>query len=193
MKPIAISFLAAGFAAIALAMPAQAAITVVNTPAATEGSCGSITFTGITELACAGGWSDNLIKGSLQEPAVTGLANLGGFTGSSAYIEKITTGAGIVQGSHVINFSHLLTGISYVAIHYGNGSGIGNATSVFKFDAGAGVDSFTISINGLSNAAIMQLGTAPAVPEPATWAMMVAGIGLVGASMRRRKAAVSFA
>jgi hypothetical protein len=32
-----------------------------------------------------------------------------------------------------------------------------------------------------------------AVPEPATWAMMIGGFALIGASMRRRKAAVSFA
>lgn len=34
---------------------------------------------------------------------------------------------------------------------------------------------------------------AGAVPEPTTWAMMIVGLGLVGASMRRRKVAVSFA
>ena len=32
-----------------------------------------------------------------------------------------------------------------------------------------------------------------AVPEPASWAMMVGGFGLAGAAMRRRRAAVSFA
>ncbi len=31
-----------------------------------------------------------------------------------------------------------------------------------------------------------------AIPEPATWAMMIGGLALVGASMRRRKVAVSF-
>jgi hypothetical protein len=33
----------------------------------------------------------------------------------------------------------------------------------------------------------------PGVPEPATWAMMIGGLALVGASMRRRRTAVSFA
>lgn len=37
------------------------------------------------------------------------------------------------------------------------------------------------------------VAAAPAVPEPATWAMMMGGLGLVGASMRRRKTAVAFA
>lgn len=36
-------------------------------------------------------------------------------------------------------------------------------------------------------------GTPPAVPEPATWAMMIGGMGLVGAALRRRKVAVRFA
>lgn len=35
-------------------------------------------------------------------------------------------------------------------------------------------------------------GTAP-VPEPAVWAMMIAGFGVAGAAMRRRKVAVAFA
>lgn len=30
-----------------------------------------------------------------------------------------------------------------------------------------------------------------AIPEPATWALMIAGFGMVGASMRRRKAALA--
>ncbi|RYY11664.1 MAG: PEP-CTERM sorting domain-containing protein, partial [Alphaproteobacteria bacterium] len=31
------------------------------------------------------------------------------------------------------------------------------------------------------------------VPEPMTWAMMILGFGVVGASMRRRSVRVSFA
>jgi fibro-slime domain-containing protein len=36
------------------------------------------------------------------------------------------------------------------------------------------------------------IGNSP-VPEPATWAMMIGGLGLVGVAMRRRKTSVSFA
>ena len=44
---------------------------------------------------------------------------------------------------------------------------------------------------GLDNVTFESLGGAPvgsAVPEPATWAMMIAGFGLAGASLRRRRA-----
>ncbi|WP_254602811.1 PEPxxWA-CTERM sorting domain-containing protein [Sphingomonas bacterium] len=33
----------------------------------------------------------------------------------------------------------------------------------------------------------------PAVPEPATWAMMIGGFGLAGAALRRRRTSVAFA
>jgi probable phosphoglycerate mutase len=60
--------------------------------------------------------------------------------------------------------------------------------------------------HGLQNTGIVQLeiindrpyvtnwqGLAVAVPEPATWAMMIVGFGVTGLAMRRRKAAISFA
>lgn len=41
---------------------------------------------------------------------------------------------------------------------------------------------------GGSNTAVFTLGSVstPAIPEPATWAMMIGGMGLAGLSMRRR-------
>ena len=47
------------------------------------------------------------------------------------------------------------------------------------------------SVNSLSIFAKLGDG-AGAVPEPATWAMMILGLGLVGARMRRRRTSVSF-
>ncbi|MBT9472342.1 MAG: PEPxxWA-CTERM sorting domain-containing protein [Phenylobacterium sp.] len=34
----------------------------------------------------------------------------------------------------------------------------------------------------------VSIGVSSAVPEPATWAMMIMGFGLVGSAMRRRQA-----
>lgn len=52
-------------------------------------------------------------------------------------------------------------------------------------------------VNGNENAYNVEVGTqfsaAGAVPEPANWALMVAGFGLAGAAMRRRRATVHFA
>ena len=44
-----------------------------------------------------------------------------------------------------------------------------------------GVDRLTYLVNSVQ----------PAVPEPATWAMLVAGFGLIGAALRRRPAAAA--
>jgi hypothetical protein len=38
---------------------------------------------------------------------------------------------------------------------------------------------------------VQVIATAGAVPEPASWAMLIAGFGLTGAAMRRRKVAVA--
>ncbi len=51
-------------------------------------------------------------------------------------------------------------------------------------DHGLGVDNVALSFT---------TATTGAVPEPATWAMMIAGFGLAGAAMRRRRSAISFA
>ncbi|OJV29380.1 MAG: hypothetical protein BGO24_03985 [Sphingomonas sp. 67-36] len=45
----------------------------------------------------------------------------------------------------------------------------------------------------LTEGSVSAVAGAGGVPEPATWAMMIAGFGLVGAAMRRRKAQVRFA
>lgn len=60
-----------------------------------------------------------------------------------------------------------------------------------------GATSLTLRIINLNNLAagndlgLDDISFANAVPEPATWAMLIAGFGLVGASMRRRSRAVA--
>jgi len=45
----------------------------------------------------------------------------------------------------------------------------------------------------LGNPGSFPFAQSPAVPEPATWAMMIAGFGLVGSALRRRVRSASFA
>ncbi len=83
-----------------------------------------------------------------------------------------------------------------------NGASLGTYTSGFgafvartsgKFGAIAG-QSYTISFDGIANGDTTSFIDAVAlttVPEPASWALMVAGFGLVGFAARRRSAAVA--
>ncbi|RYD21107.1 MAG: PEP-CTERM sorting domain-containing protein [Spirochaetia bacterium] len=49
------------------------------------------------------------------------------------------------------------------------------------------------SANNLLVSGVQTIGQVANVPEPATWMMMIAGLGLICAQLRRRKPLVSFA
>lgn len=185
---------ALAFCAGAGAVSASAATLVKSRPAVESplapAPCDGITFTGIAASGCAGGFEKNLLKGSLSLAGLAALQSLG-YDGDGSFVEKL----GELKGNS-INFSRPLVGTTFVGIHYGAAGDKGdNATSFFRFDAGAGVDSFDFNRNGLSNAVLFQTGAVSAVPEPDTWAMMLIGFGAVGGAMRRRsqKVAVSCA
>lgn len=85
--------------------------------------------------------------------------------------------SGPVGANSQIIFS-LLAGTSYFAV----------ATGFANDDFGA----YTLTIDGPGTASNLPTGPG-VVPEPATWAMMLAGFGIVGHAMRRRKATVRYA
>lgn len=66
-------------------------------------------------------------------------------------------------------------------------SGIGNISRVNV----QSLDQDPTTLDNLAFESVLAVG--PGVPEPATWAMMIAGFGLAGAAMRRRATTIAYA
>lgn len=88
-------------------------------------------------------------------------------------------------GSFVLSSATQILGIEIGVGSGWNGSFNGAVDHVL-------VDFGRVGATGVSTNFEVSEATA-AVPEPATWAMMIAGFGLVGGAMRRRKTSVAFA
>ena len=49
------------------------------------------------------------------------------------------------------------------------------------------------NVNGTSGDAVLMADTVDSVPEPASWAMMITGFGLIGGTLRRRRTTIATA
>lgn len=135
---------------------------------------------------------DNTISQSFSLAAASSLqfsiamATESGFDGSTLQVTITNSANAIIAQSGLLTNTKgnavwdlknwafdLSAGNYFIALH---GLGAGNAWDVL-----------------LDDAQLQASQTSNAVPEPATWAMMVGGLGLVGASMRRRKASLILA
>jgi PEP-CTERM motif len=77
----------------------------------------------------------------------------------------------------------MLLGPTVIGIHFGNGSGVGNSTGFFLFNFTQPTSSINLGIGSSSDAVLYASGGA--VPEPATWAMMLLGFAGIGFAIRR--------
>jgi len=151
----------------------------------------SVTDISPTAIACAGGYDKNILDNSSDDVDLQqeGLAALG-YTWDGlnfGTLPKLSP----LNGATSIDFDGLLHGLTYVGIHVG-GKG-GGQTTFYKFDAGSSLDAFTLHLPSSSAAVLYSTGQAESpTPEPATWALMLGGFGLLGSSMRRRKTSLTF-
>jgi hypothetical protein len=102
------------------------------------------------------------------------------------FTDLLLNGASIATG-FTVNGSNVLKATGYAAA--------GAVSLRFKADYSC-ANCWGDWFGGYVQVTSATLPTPPAtdaVPEPSTWAMMIAGMGVVGASMRRRKAQVSVA
>jgi hypothetical protein len=146
---------------------------------------------------CSGWFTNNLVKGNNKDANAFSAQVLDDWLGTNYASDGLTWLKDIdIKSGNVIDFDIPLYGQTLIAIHAGAAKGNGgigyNGTAFFLFDAGNladGLDSITFNRGGLSNARLFYTGTPglSAVPEPATWAMMILGFGLVGGVMRRRQ------
>jgi len=193
MKRTALALVGSAIAAtLGFAAPASAALTVVGACSASDLS--------VTVASCSGWFGGNLLNANKVQDQFDALKQIG-FTWdknwSAIDLTKVDP-AGADKNTY--DFAALLNGTSYLAIHKGKGGKNGfEGTGFFKVTS-ANLDLFTLNLQGGSSA-VLYSTEAPyipppppppaAVPEPATWAMMITGFGLVGGALRRRQPKVA--
>lgn len=194
MKLIKYTFLASAITLGVLATSAEAATCLtsdITGPA------------GVSASSCAGYVAGNIFSnGGTNNSTVTTMLSDLGFDASSLNFGTLYSDPGLKidppSGATTLSFSGVsqLFGDTFIGIHWG-GKG-GGQSAIYKLDLTSPTDFINIigqNPGGTSNAVLFS--TTPfnggGVPEPATWAMMIMGFGLVGATLRHRQAKIRFA
>ena len=137
-------------------------------------------------LGSESGYNDSFTAGTVSVTEFTGLLDL---FASPLLLGSDTFGAGSLAG--LLNFSssqgvNATVGDDGFGIFLGANDYSGLLTNVFYI----GYDDQITGQDDNHDDLILRVTVSPAIPEPATWAMMLLGFGAVGVAMRRRRAPV---
>jgi len=183
MKTKMLAFAAA--TAIAMATPASAATYIVNVSGNGVSATGSIETDGTLGLLARVNvldWQFNLTDagGSFM---INGPSNSQLLFFNAPALTATATGLFFdFSGSGAVLFQNPQVGSTINFLCY-TGSAL----------CGGSYNRISITVQnfggGISQAGVQQIATASAVPEPTAWAMMIAGVGMAGGALRRRRAA----
>jgi hypothetical protein len=186
-----------------IAVPAQASLDLVS-------DCHDefVTIGGQAATACVGYYDKNLLQGNPGDApsadAATALQILlsgdpgvqdsePGYTPPYALnVSKILDNKEGLGGASLFSFVNgtQMSGLTVIGVHWGNNGDAGDNNSITAFYlfnlTGGPFTQVALGNNGAgsSNAQLYSTG---AVPEPATWAMMLVGFGGIGMAMRRSR------
>lgn len=142
--------------------------------------------------ACTGFFSGNQLNNSDISTVQSELSSAFGFNWDGSTLVYSNSGLG---GAHSVTFATPLGEPVIFGIHFGNGTGgPGNGTAFYEITKPSTITTISWTYNASSNFWVFE-GGAPTtgVPEPATWAMMIAGLALTGGALRasRKRAALA--
>ena len=186
MKPM---FILLAATAAALAAPSAQAAPVVTAVGANL-STGPYSFSFLGNAFTFAATGDIFNPLAVQNQASSATASFGGFLGVPLAPTSSFTNRGTVTFGPSNNFA---TFTALTTVPFSNGDNfIGLRATVagqnyfgFAYTTNTMLNSF--GFENVAGATITATTLIPAVPEAGTWAMMIVGVGAVGATLRRRR------
>lgn len=141
---------------------------------------------GYSDQSCLGGYTVSLDT-LAQTITLTGaVADFADYSYSALTITDISDVT--ITSLSTIQFAPLFDTTDFSFVPTPQLSFTSNSISIIFGSAVAGGDTFEFNFDGTGQAIFAYNGGGNGVvPEPASWAMLIAGFGLIGATMRRRR------